>query len=105
MTFTSNPMAPTDLELSYEEALHGVQSALAYKIENGLTKSAEPKHLRVGIDSSKSDHAALVALLLRKGILNIDEYLEQLRLQINEELHQHEEEVRRATGHRGVSFR
>lgn len=83
-----------DLGLSYSEALHGVQSAIKYKIENNLSESHSPKHMRVGVDMSKADMAGLVMLLMEKGLFTLEEYLEAVRLHANQELHMHEEEVR-----------
>lgn len=80
-------MAMRDLGLTYEEALHGVQSAL--KLEMTATtdlKRVQPKHMRVGIDMSKADARGLAELLIDKGIFTLDEYREYMRLAANEEL-------------------
>lgn len=74
-----------DLGLSYHEAAHGVQSALALQESKGA-KLLTPKHMRVGIDMSKSDHGALVDLLISTGIIKHEDYLEALRLYANDEL-------------------
>lgn len=94
-----------DLGLSYEAAMHGVQSAIKYKMENNLTKSVDLKHLRVGIDGSKADMLGLVELLISKGVFTSEEYLEYLRRSANNELHMHEEEVRAKIGNKNISFR
>lgn len=93
-----------DLGLSYEEALHGVQSAIRYRMENG-GRSHEPKHMRVGIDMGKADMCGLATLLIAKGVFTPEEYVEHLRIAANQELHMHEEEIRALTGNPAISFR
>jgi len=85
------PFKLRDLGLSYEEAAHGVQTAIAYDMERGR-KATEPKHMRVGIDMSKADMLGLAVLLIEKGIITPDEYVEAMRLSANEELAMREEE-------------
>lgn len=90
-----------DLGLSYEQALHGVQTSLAMGF---FDRSMEPKHARVGIDMSKSDMLALTCLLLDKGIFTREEYLEYIRLAANLEVKQREVQASDARGLQ-VSFR
>lgn len=98
MTNTPNkrPMF-RDLGLTYEEAAHGVQSAIRYRLikSRGHYPSSEsvmsddfasPKHLRVGIDLRASDAAGLARLLIDKGLFTEEEYVEYMRLAANEEL-------------------
>lgn len=87
-----------DLGLNYEQAAHGVQTAIAYDIERGGT-AATPKHLRVGVDMSKSDMFGLAMLLIQKGIITQEEYVENMRLAANTELAMREEK------HPGFKFR
>jgi hypothetical protein len=82
-----------DLGLSYEEAAHGVQTAIAFSIEMG-GKSTEPKHMRTGIDISKAEQAGIAHLLISKGIFTIDEYMETMRLAANTELFMHEKKAK-----------
>ena len=79
------PIEWTDLGLSYEVAAHGMQSAVAYEM-NKNSGPTEPKHLRVGVNSAMTDHAALAFLLIAKGLITEEEYLEALRLAMNHEL-------------------
>jgi hypothetical protein len=74
-----------DLGLSYATAAHGVQTAVAHRINLGH-KTAEPKHLRVGVNLSKADMFGLACLLIDKGIITQEEYLEYMRLGVNTEL-------------------
>lgn len=88
---------PKDLGLGYREALHGVQSGVAYAISDGR-KEGDPKHLRVGVNSAMIDSAALAWLLVKKGVFTGEEYFEAVRLFANNELASYEEKF-------GVSFR
>jgi hypothetical protein len=81
-----------DLGLTYEQAAHGVQSAIAHKIGTGWN-GASDKHLRVGVDMSKSDMYGLVELLIAKGVFTGEEYIEHIRLAANTELAMHEEHI------------
>lgn len=81
-----------DLGLTYEQAAHGVQSAIAHKIASGWN-GADPKHLRTGIDMSKADMLGLVELLIAKGIFTSAEYVESVRLAANQELATYEEQI------------
>jgi len=86
-------MKMTDLGLSYEAAAHGVQSAVAQEMNDPGSHSTKPKHLRVGVDMSKADHAALAHLLIEKGVFTEAEYLEAMRLGANTELAMHERDI------------
>ena len=106
-------MKVRDLGLSYEEAGHGVQSAIRFE----MTKRGFPddeadkivqalKHLRVGLDMRAADQSALAGLLIEKGVITTDEYVEQVRLGANEELARYEEHCRQEYGlPKGTSFR
>lgn len=73
----------------YKAALHAMQSGVAAEmgdisgvalaLEDELRGSAtSPKHLRVGINAAMSDHAALVRLLIAKGLFTMEEYEKEL---------------------------
>ena len=79
-----------DLGLSYEEAAHAMQSAVAYEM-NKRSAPTEPKHLRVGVNVAMCDHAALVFLLVEKGVITEEEYLEAIRQSMNNEVHRYEQ--------------
>lgn len=60
----------------YEAAAHRVQSAIAFMpADQGLLS---PKHMRVGVDMSKSDMGGLARLLIAKGVFTIEEYHEAM---------------------------
>jgi len=79
-------------KLSYTDALHGIQTGIALEIERG-SMCANPKHLRVGLNASKSDQAGLVRLLIAKGIFTEEEYIEAVTDEINLELEREEKTV------------
>lgn len=105
-----------DLGLSYEQALHGIQTAVLHEMniweeKNGgnryrseVLKTSDthpngPKHTRVGLNMRACDHAALASVLIEKGVITEEEYLERLRLFANEELARYED------SHPEVTFR
>ena len=79
-----------DLGLTYEQALHGIQTAIQHEISTGKSRKTEPKHMRVGIDSGHISDAALVTLLIQKGLIDETEFHESLRRQANAELADYE---------------
>lgn len=74
----------------YEEVAHAVQSGVAMEM-NVNPKPTEPKHLRVGVNMSKVDHAALVALLVEKGLFTDEEYTAALVKAVEEEKARYEQ--------------
>jgi len=88
-----------DLNLTYEQAAHGVQTAIKYDMTmKGMNTDSRGllnycKHLRVGIDMSKADMAGLATLLIRKGFFTEAEYVEAMRQSANEELALQNEKV------------
>lgn len=87
-----------DLGLSYQEAVHGIQTAIAYDMGRGR-KTTEPKHMRTGIDLSKAEQGGLAMLLVDKGVFTWQEYAEYMRLAANHELAMREAE------NPGITFR
>lgn len=85
-------MSLQDLGLTYEQALHGIQTAIKYVMENVDSKFVQPKHLRVGIDSAHVTDLAITSLLIKKGIITKEEYIEEVRLAMNHELAQWEQQ-------------
>jgi len=95
-----------DLGLSYEEASHGVQSAVRYEMTKlGFPDDAPDrvviamlKHMRVGVDLRAADAGGLARLLIDKGIFTADEYIEHMRLAANEELARYQDHCRKLYG-------
>jgi hypothetical protein len=82
-----------DMGLSYEAALHGIQSAVAFRLSSGWD-GASPKHLRTGLNSAMVEHSALAQLLMKKGVFTEAEYLEEMRLAMNNELWREEQDLK-----------
>lgn len=99
-----------DLGLTYEAAAHGVQSAIRFEMTQkghpeGLITDAL-KHLRTGLDCRASDAWGLADLLIRKGFITREEYIENMRLAMNEELARYQDHCRREYGlPAGAEFR
>lgn len=74
----------------YRSACHAMQSGVAVDQARG-SGDGTPKHLRVGINSAMCDHAALVRLLLAKGILTEEEYALAIRDEMVREKERYEE--------------
>lgn len=77
--FVKQPLTEREQELygQYLENMHAMQSAVMYKMQID-PKDTEPKHLRVGINSSMIDTSALVYLLIEKGVFTREEWFEAL---------------------------
>jgi hypothetical protein len=76
----------------YQAACHAMQSGVAMKMNfNG--KETEPKHLRVGINASMSDSAALVYLLISKGVFTLEEYQKAIADQMEAEVDSYQKEI------------
>lgn len=89
-----------DLGLSYDEALHGVQTAIKYELEHKADQAGIDiiKHLRVGIDARAADAQGLARLLIAKGVFTLEEYIEHMRLAMNEELARYTQHCRETYG-------
>ena len=83
--------------LSYEDAMHGMQAGVQLEISRGC-EDTEPKHLRVGVNSAMVNDAALARLLIKKGLFTETEYAEEVRLEANRELDRYEDRLREKYG-------
>lgn len=61
----------------YNAACHAIQTGVALEHARG-GRDGSPKHLRVGINLRAVDHAALVRLLIDRGVFTQLEYFEAL---------------------------
>jgi len=61
----------------YQAAAHAMQTGVAFEIETEGEKGAgaDPKHLRVGVNTAHADIGSLARLLIAKGVITQDEYL------------------------------
>jgi hypothetical protein len=87
----------------YAAAAHAMQSGVAMKM-NYDPNSTTPKHLRVGINSAMSDHGALARLLITKGVITEDEYLEAVADGMEREAAMYQDELRQRLGHDGITL-
>lgn len=74
----------------YERAAHRVQTAIAAVPSH---PNQTPKHMRTGIDMSKSDLAGLSKLLMDKGLFTLEEYLTAIADQAEIEASNYEDEL------------
>ena len=78
----------------YLVALHAMQSGVAAMMgRKEGSKETDPKHLRVGINSAMCEHAALVSILIEKGIFTEAEYMEKLADEMEAEKARYEERL------------
>lgn len=62
----------------YNQLLHAMQKGVGMVMEKGILQETRPKHLRVGLNTTKCDHGALVKLLIEKGVITDGEYLDAI---------------------------
>lgn len=82
---------------TYLEAAHAMQTGVAV-MQSRDSRETEPKSLRVGVNSAMVDTAAIVRLLVQKGIFTMREFDEVLTDQMNLEAESYEIRVRDALG-------
>lgn len=75
-----------------DAAQHACMTGAGYYLAKE-PKVAEPKHVRNGIDSAMVQHGALAALLIKKGLITEEEYLESLALGFEKEKAKYEREL------------
>lgn len=83
----------------YVSATHKMQSGVAFMQEQGANE-IKPKHLRVDINAALCDIAALGHLLIKKGIIKEEEYVEAVASQMEEEVEKYLNKIERITGKR-----
>lgn len=76
----------------YLAAAHKMQTGVAFEHGKG-SKDQTPKHLRVGINTAMCDHAALIRLLISKGILSEEEYLKEIADEMEREAQRYEDRI------------
>ncbi len=74
----------------YMKAAKKVQTAIEFSKDK---IDQEPKHLRVGIDMSKSDMAGLARLLIEKGVFTEEEYVKAIADQAEIEASDRQKEI------------
>jgi precorrin isomerase len=76
----------------YLDAAHAVQTGIAY-LQHTSPALFDSKHVRVGIDTAKVEHAGLATLLIRKGLFTEAEYFEAMADAMEEEQRRLEAEL------------
>lgn len=85
-----------ELHQRYYALQHAMQTGVAYEsnIRSGPT---DPKHLRVGINTAMVEGAAVVKLLIRKGVITEEEYWLAVCGQMQEEVEDYERRLSEST--------
>lgn len=86
------------LQMEMHNLLHAIQSGVAAKIALQDPAETAPKHLRVGVNSALVNHAALAAILVRKGIITELEYFQSCVDELRKEVQSYETELSAVTG-------
>ena len=81
----------------YMKAGHAIQTGVKIDHETG-SQDGTPKHLRTGINLTKTDHAALVSILISKGILTEAEYFKAVADEAEKEARTYEERLSEKLG-------
>ena len=76
----------------YLAACHAIQTGVAFEQSRG-SDDGTPKHLRTGVNIAMCDHAALVRLLIAKGLFNEEEYTAALADEAEEEVKRYEDRL------------
>jgi hypothetical protein len=91
---------------AYETAGHRIQTAIAVLMGRDPDFSlVQPKHLRTGLDLSKSDMGGLARLLIAKGVITEAEYIEAITNAAEREADEYERMMQSVLGHRGIRTR
>lgn len=81
----------------YLAACHAMQTGVAAVMEKEpFSKDrgeCSPKHLRVGVNSAMCDHAALVRLLIAKGIFTEEEYAVEVTAEMEREVERYRRRI------------
>jgi hypothetical protein len=92
-------MAKLHGEDSYNDLLHAMQTGVAAMMGKERINGEDPclgegdtspKHLRVGINAAMCNHSALVELLIKKGIITSEEYVESATAVMKREVEDYE---------------
>lgn len=85
----------------YDALAHAIQTGVAMEMElgggagGGIGSATSPKHLRVGVNMAMCDHAALVRLLVAKGLFTEEEYFDEIVNELHREVVRYENRLSR----------
>ena len=85
----------------YDAAARAMQSGVAAKMAFNPAETS-PKHLRVGVNSAHGSDAALLDLLIEKGLITQEEFFEKLATWMEKEVDGYKKEVNAHYGTDGV---
>lgn len=85
-------MSKSDVE-RWHAAAHAMQSGVALDHERNGAHDGTPKHLRVGVNVALCDHAALVRLLVEKGIFTEEEYAKAIADEMEREVERYRQKL------------
>ena len=88
-------MSKRELTERYEKLAHAMQSGVEFSKDKS---DQEPKHLRVGINTSMSDHGALAKLMIDKGLITEEEYLQAIVEGMEREVEMYRQRIQSETG-------
>lgn len=86
-----------------EALLHAIQTGVAFKMEKD-GHDTTPKHLRVGLNAAMVEHAALAALMIKKGIITEEEYVDQLIIELEHEATSYQAELEKLYGTNSIKL-
>ena len=90
-------MAQKDVD-RYMAAMHAMQTGVMWQMQDPSVKETEPKHLRVGVNSALIDSGALARVLIKKGIITMDDWEVALADLAEEEVADYTRRVRTQVG-------
>ena len=85
----------------FDAAARAMQSGVAAKMTFDASETS-PKHLRVGVNSAHVSDAALLDLLIEKGLVTKEEFFEKLATWMEKEADGYKKEVNAHYGTDGV---
>lgn len=87
----------------YKRLGHALQTGVATMMQMG-DAGASPKHLRTGLNISMCDHASMIWLLLKKGIITEEEYQEAILEGLEREKAEYEKVIGYHLGGKSVTL-
>lgn len=85
------------LKEEYIRLMHAMQTGVEY-LRQYDDSQTDPKHLKVGVNSTLVSSGALVKLLMDKGIITEQEYWDTLVRATREEVHEYEAQLKEHIG-------
>ena len=94
----SDTTPPTQKEIKilddYHALGHAMQTGVKFDHEVLRSDDGTPKHLRVGVNTCKVDHAALVHMLIELGVIKREDYFLAIRKMMAKEVDTYDKKVK-----------